>query len=196
MSERELGVKMPKVIDNEYVYQAVMQVVLERGYIGATTKQMAEAAGISEVTLFRKYVSKPELVRQAILWLMEKIDFTAIVRYTGNVEVDLMRMVQTYQDTAVQHGPFFAVILSEVPRNPELANIIAEPIKIFSSMADLLARYQQEGVLKSEHPLHALAALLGPLMYSSLIRGAVSDTPIPALDLANHVNCYLDGRRA
>ena len=103
---------MPKVIENECVYQAVMQVVLERGYVGATTKQMAEAAGVSEVTLFRKYENKPELVRQAITWLMEKIDFTAITRYTGNVEADLMRMVQAYQDTAVQYGPFFTVILS------------------------------------------------------------------------------------
>jgi hypothetical protein len=79
--------------------------------------------------------------------------------------------------------------------NIELAGIIVEPIKVFSSMADLIARYQQEGVLKSEHPLHALAALLGPLMYSSLARGAISDPPVPVLDLSNHVACYLDGRR-
>ena len=186
---------MPKIVRDEEIYRAVMQVVLERGYIGATTKQMAEAADVSEVTLFRKYESKPELVRQAILWLAQKVNFAAIASYTGDVEADLMRVVQTYQDTAVQHGPFFAVILSEVPRNPELSGIIAEPIKIFSSMADLLARYQQEGVLKQEHPLHALAALLGPLMYSSLIRGAVTGSLVPALDLTNHVNCYLEGRR-
>jgi AcrR family transcriptional regulator len=186
---------MPKIVRDEDVYRAVMQVVLERGYLGATTKQMAEAAGVSEVTLFRKYENKPELVRQAITWLVKQIDFAAIAGYTGDMEADLMRMVQAYQDTAVQHGPFFAVILSEVPRNPELAGIIAEPIRIFTSMAGLLARYQQEGALKPEHPLHALAALLGPLMYSSLVRGAISDTPVPALDLSNHVSCYLDGRR-
>jgi hypothetical protein len=82
-----------------------------------------------------------------------------------------------------------------VPRNAELADIVAEPIQIFTTMGDLLMRYQKEGVLKSEHPLHALAALLGPLMYSSLVRNAVSDPPVPSLDLANHVACYLDGRR-
>jgi AcrR family transcriptional regulator len=191
-----LEFEMPKVIDNECVYQAVMQVLLERGYVGATTKQMAEAAGVSEVTLFRKYQNKPELVRQAIIWLVKKVDFATIAGYTGDVEADLTRLVQAYQDTAVQYGPFFAVILSEVPRNPELAGIIAEPIKIFTSMANLLARYQQEGVLKSEHPLHALAALLGPLMYSSLVRGAISDPPVPPLDLSRHVIYFLEGRRA
>ena len=156
---------------------------------------MAEAAGVSEVTLFRKYENKPELVRQAIAWLTGKIDFTTVAGYTGDVETDLMRMVKAYQDTAVQYGPFFAMILSEVPRNIELADIVAEPIRIFRSMADLLARYQKEGVLKAEHPLHALAALLGPLMYSSLVRGAVTSPPVPALDLGNHVTYYLEGRR-
>ena len=42
---------MPKIITDEEIYQAVMQVVSERGYAGATTKQMAEAANVSEVTL-------------------------------------------------------------------------------------------------------------------------------------------------
>ncbi len=186
---------MPKVIENEGVYQAVMQVVLERGYAGATTKQMAEAASVSEVTLFRKYENKPELVRQAIAWLTGKIDFSTVAGYTGDVEADLMRMVLAYQNTAVQYGPFFAMILSEVPRNSELADIVAEPIRIFSSMADLLACYQEEGVLKSEHPLHALAALLGPVMYSSLLRGALSESFVPPLDLTKHVDSYLEGRR-
>jgi AcrR family transcriptional regulator len=185
---------MPKVIDNEWVYEAVLRVVLARGYAGATTKQMAEAADISEVTLFRKYENKSELVRQTITWMTSKIDFAKIARYTGDVEADLLRMVQVYQDTAVQYGPFFAVLLSEVPRNPEMANIIAEPLQMFTSMANLFVRYQEEGVLKSEHPLYALAALLGPLMYSSLIRVAASDPPIPALDLSNHVTSYLQGR--
>ena len=35
---------MPKIIEDEKIYQAVMQVVGERGYAGATTKQMADAA--------------------------------------------------------------------------------------------------------------------------------------------------------
>ena len=48
---------MPKVIKDEKIYGAVMQVVSERGYASATTKQMAELAEVSEVTLFRKYES-------------------------------------------------------------------------------------------------------------------------------------------
>ncbi|MEZ4519923.1 MAG: helix-turn-helix domain-containing protein [Chloroflexota bacterium] len=56
---------MPKIVDDETVFQAAMQAVMSRGYDGATTRQIAESAGISEVTLFRKYGSKSELIKRA-----------------------------------------------------------------------------------------------------------------------------------
>ena len=56
---------MPKIIEDENVYRAAVQVVIKRGYSGATTKQIAEAAGISEVTLFRKYGNKAQLIAQS-----------------------------------------------------------------------------------------------------------------------------------
>ena len=43
---------MPKIVENSKIYLAVIQVVSERGYSGATTKQMADAANVSEMTLF------------------------------------------------------------------------------------------------------------------------------------------------
>ncbi len=54
---------MPKVIADMQIFQAVMEIIAARGYAGATTRQIAEAAGVSEVTLFRKYGSKAELVK-------------------------------------------------------------------------------------------------------------------------------------
>lgn len=43
------GKGLPKILEDRQIYRAVMQVVSERGYFGATTKQMAEAADVSEV---------------------------------------------------------------------------------------------------------------------------------------------------
>ena len=85
---------MPKIIDDEKVYRAAMQVVIERGYARAKTKEIAEAAGISEVTLFRKYGSKAGLVKQAITATAVQMDFTSASHYTGDVAADLERVVQ------------------------------------------------------------------------------------------------------
>jgi AcrR family transcriptional regulator len=77
--------EMPKIVTDETIYNAAMQTVFERGYAGATTKQIAEAADISEVTLFRKYDNKAKLIKQAITAVSNQIDFESATQYSGNV---------------------------------------------------------------------------------------------------------------
>jgi AcrR family transcriptional regulator len=187
---------MPKIVMDADVFRSVMQVITERGYAGATTRQMAEAAGVSEVTLFRKYGSKAHLVKQAVAELASQLDFASAIHYTGDVSADLLRVVQKYEDAAVHFGHFFVALLPEVQRYPELIEIVGAPLGILKSVAQLLARYQEQGDLRQEDPLHAATALLGPLLYTSMLRGAASDVLIPPLDLQNLVVRYLEGHRS
>ena len=186
---------MPKIIDDENVYRAAMQVVIERGYARAKTKEIAEAAGISEVTLFRKYGSKAELVKQAITATAVQMDFTSASHYTGDVAADLVRVVQAYQDLSAQHGQFITTLIGEITRHPELGDLLDAPLQLMEGVAALLARYQDEGVLKPELPLQAVAALLGPLMIANMIRQANAAISLPPLDAARHVDLFLNGRR-
>lgn len=187
---------MPKIVPDEQIYSAALQTVIEKGYAGATTKQIAAAADISEVTLFRKYGNKAELIRQAINNMVKQMDFQGATRYTGDVSADLLRVVELYQGSAEVSGRFFYTILLEIPRNPDLANIINTPFGLFESIGDLVARYQAEDILKKEYPLQAVAGLLGPLMATNIIRNATSEVPMPAPDLKSHVAAFLNGRFA
>jgi len=186
---------MPKVVKDEQIFRAVMQIVSERGYAGATTKQMADAADVSEVTLFRKYGSKQQLVRQAISSIVEQTDFASAAQYTGDIKTDLTRVVQAYQAAAVKHGYFFIALFSEISRHPELLDSFDEPLNIFLSIGKLIARYQNEGILQKEHPLLAVATLLGPMMYIATIRRVKLDIQVPPLDLSAHVIRFLEGHR-
>lgn len=159
---------MPKIVKDEDIYRAVMQVVSKRGYAGATTRQMAEAANVSEVTLFRKHENKLQLVKQAVAELVAQADFEAATRFTGDISADLLRVVQAYQDSAVKHGQIIFMMLSEMPRYPELADLLDIPNEIFTDIGNLFEKYQSQGILRLEHPLHGVAALLGPLMYSAI----------------------------
>jgi len=184
---------MPKILEDEQIYRAVIQVISERGYIGATTKQMADAANVSEITLFRKYGSKQQLAKQAISFIVTQTNFASSVQYTGNVHTDLLRVVQAYQDTAVKNGLFVFALIADMARHPELINSMKEPFTIFQSIGALIRRYQSEGVLKSEHPLHSVAKLLSPLVYISTIRNTKMDDTLPDLDLFEHVTSFLKG---
>ena len=185
---------MPKIIEDEQVYLAALQTITERGYAGATTKQIAEAAHMSEVTLFRKYGSKAELIKQAITAMAEQLDFESATQFTGDVSVDLRRVVQMYQGAAEESGQFIYTIILEIQRYPELAEAISTPLEMFRCIAQLIARYQEEGVLKQEPPMQALAGLLGPLIATNMMRNAVKGIPLPPPDLENHVACFLNGR--
>ena len=48
---------------------AALQVYAEAGSRGATTRRIAEVAGVNEVTLFRHFGSKDSLVRRALEWV-------------------------------------------------------------------------------------------------------------------------------
>jgi AcrR family transcriptional regulator len=185
---------MPKIIADEAVYEAAMQAVIERGYSGATTKQIAAAAGISEVSLFRKYDSKAELVKQAILATAVQMDFSAAARYTGDVTADLQRVVQSYQELSRRYGQFITTLIAEITRQPDLADLLDAPLRLMEDVAALLARYQDEGILQPEPPLQSVAALLGPLMIANMIRQSNTAIPLPPFDPAGHVARFLHGR--
>ncbi len=184
---------MPKILEDEKIYSAVMQVVAERGYTGATTKQMADAANVSEVTLFRKYGSKQKLVKEAISSIISQTDLASSAQYTGDIKADLTRMVQGYEDAAVKHGGFVSALLSEMSRHPELVDSIDEPLNIFLGMGKIIARYQEEGNLQKGHPLHILATLLGPVMYTATMRKATRKISLPPFDIEMHVTRFLKG---
>ena len=186
---------MPKIVKDEEIYRAVIRVVGERGYAGATTKQMAEAANVSEVTLFRKYENKNQLIKQAITAIIAQTDFATASRFTGDISADLLRVVQAYQDSAVKHGQMIFILLSEMPRYPELVELLDAPYQMYTGIGELITRYQVEGVLRKEHSLHAVSALLGPLIYATMMRSAMPSAELPPLDLSHHVNLFLEGRR-
>lgn len=185
---------MPKIIEDAKVYRAVIETIMESGYASATTKLIAEAAGANEVTLFRKYGNKAELVRQAIIAIIEQIDFASVVRYTGNVSDDLLRIVEMYQGAAAENDQFFYTVILEGSRHPELADLLDAPLGLVSNIGQLLARYQEEGTLIQEHPFHAVASLLGPLVINNMLRSASTDIPFPPIDLMALVTNFLNGR--
>lgn len=184
---------MPKIVKDEEIYQAVIQVVSERGFSGATTKQMAETANVSEMTIFRKYENKAELVKQAISFLVEQTDFSSAAKYTGDVHADFLRVVQAYQDSAVKHGFFFSALLSEISRYPELVEALDKPLEIFTAIGKLVTRYQSNGVLRKGYPTYIVAALLGPLIYSAMLGEFLLNSELPPRDLSNYVTGFLKG---
>jgi AcrR family transcriptional regulator len=190
------SVRLPAVtprVDDDHILDAAIAVVIARGYTGATTREIAAKAGINEVTLFRRFESKARLVQAAIHRELAQTAET-LEAPTGDLEADLLAVLERYCATYSSHGGLPLVIILEVSRNPELADLIAEPAAAQVALRTLIASYQADGQLVDEPPALAVNALLGPLLAHAVDTqlGIATSTPPTAHAL---LDGFLGGRR-
>jgi AcrR family transcriptional regulator len=184
---------MVRSVSDTQILDAALDVLVQHGYVGATTRQIAAAAGINEVTLFRRFGSKQNLLKIAVE--QEAAAFAAAgIEYSGDVAADLLRVVQFYQHIVQERGRVITVLLTEVPRHPELLELMQTPMTIMARIMALIERYQDEGILVREPPAQAFTALVGALLLEGLLsytsRGRIGPTITPEALVHN----YLAGR--
>ena len=81
------------------IMDATMTLIIDKGYSGATTKDIAKLAGVNESTIFRRFDGKKEIVIAAMelpKWnpKLSESDFT----YQGNLEEDLISFSEVYMN--------------------------------------------------------------------------------------------------
>jgi AcrR family transcriptional regulator len=191
---RKMVVEMPKIVDEDEVFKAVVTVLMNKGYDNATTAEMAAAANIHEATLFRKYESKARLVILAIENQLSNAPLGK-VRYTGRLEEDLNAILQAYIDTIRENGTIIPTMLLEMPRHPELESALEITTSNLQRVANVIKRYQDEGLLRNEPPLLMISILIGPLMVNQMLIQADIDWSITEIDLHDYVEGFLHGRK-
>ncbi len=185
---------MPKIIDEAIIFRTVIDRLVSHGYEGATTKEIADIAGVNEVTLFRKYGSKAELFEKAIHHQLADTPLNKLL-YTGELEADLIAIIEAYMKTNEMYGEIIPTILAELPRHPDLKGAFKTPWENIQFVIKIIQAYQAQGYLKQEPPLNSLNALIGPIMTSQMIRRANLGFPVPELDPREHVDTFLHGRK-
>lgn len=177
------------------ILRAGLELLAEKGYKGAITREIATRAGISEVTLFRHYKSKHELMREAINNIAPPIE-QILPPITGNLKADLSQFVGNINGLIEANKGLVIRLLPELLRHPELHGD-GQPkgfMRAFGGGGAFLAHYQQAGLLhKNELPEQMVLALVGPLMARVLLAGAWG-LMLP-IDLEAYVQGFLEGRR-
>jgi AcrR family transcriptional regulator len=185
---------MPKIINEDEVFKAVLKLLVTRGYDRATTSELAAAANMHEATLFRKYGSKVGLIERAI---EQQLSTTPLhdVSYTGDLRADLIAILEAYAATVEAYGEIMPMLLIEIPRHPELKNTLQTPLANIQGIMHLLARYQAEGHLKEEPPMTSVNVLLAPIMVTEMYRRVDANLPAAPIDIQEYVDAFLQGRR-
>jgi AcrR family transcriptional regulator len=185
---------MPKKIDEENLFLEVVRTIVDLGIGKATTKQIAKAAGVNEVTLFRKYGNKSGLICEAFQQILATSPLNEL-DYSGNLESDLIRIVKAYKETSFLYGEVIPIIIAEIPRDPDLRELLDPFLSVVQSIMKIIQIYQREGVLRNEPGFSAVSALLGPIIISRMLQKTNPDFQVDEIEDQRYVKAFLDGRR-
>jgi AcrR family transcriptional regulator len=154
---------MPRRVDDDAILDAVVAMVVAHGYAGATTRQIASAAGVNEVTLFRRFGNKRQMVLAAVHRSVGQLGERAFTA-SGDLEADLLQVLEYYVALFRSRASLPLVLILEASRNPELEGLLREPLGLQIGLRSLIEEYQRSGRLVSEPPAQAANALLGPVL--------------------------------
>ncbi|MCG8347804.1 MAG: hypothetical protein MI924_08505, partial [Chloroflexales bacterium] len=87
-----------------------------------------------------------------------------------------------------------AMLITEIPRQPELIELLQTPLAIIGTITAIIARYQREGALGEEPPMQAFVSLVRPLFMGGVIGLVHPDVVVVSFDPTEQVRRYLHGR--
>ncbi len=159
-----------KETTQEKILEAALKLFSEKGFLGATTKEIAKRAGISEVTLFRYFKTKEQLFIQVLEYysflprlkeVLEKVK-------DDSLEIALESIAQNFLEVLRTKKALIQIIQSEIFRYPEIIKktfiFIIE--KIFKDLALYFEDLQKKEVIKKEIPSILLAQAFLGLFFS------------------------------
>lgn len=149
----------------ERILEAALGLFSKKGFLGATTRQIAEEARTAEVTLFRHFASKEKLFEEVINTytflpaLRELLPEVEKMTYRDA----LLRIARRYLDALAMRGDLVRIMQSEVRRYPDTVHRVYEVFieEMFGTLASYLARMQQKGALRSFDSVLGARAFLG-----------------------------------
>ena len=169
----------------EQLLAATVRVVTEHGWRGATTRRIAEAAGVNEVTLFRHFGSKDTLIREAMCWNAERAPIAMLPDEPGDARAELTDWALTHYAHLVEVRGHIRKTIGEFEQHPNLEDWPRRVPKHLSTMLEqYLTRLRARGLTRGDwQPRAAASLLLGTLFADAISRDLMPDhLPSPAED--------------
>lgn len=129
----ESSKRLPPEARREQIVQSALQVFIEKGYSATTTAELAKAAGISEVTLFRHFKSKQEIFLAGV----EPILFDSLIHEPPQLNhspgrEDLTHMLYQRIKFLADHQGIIRLILNDYALRETEMNVVERMSKVLS----------------------------------------------------------------
>lgn len=161
----------------DQILHIAMRLFAERGFRGTTTKEIAQAAGVSEAMVFRHFANKDELYRAII-------DHKACNPLDIKTPLEKMaELAKDKDDYALFYGlalnalnkhrddpNFMRLLLYAALEGHELAQMFFENfvVEVYNFLGTYIEERQREGVFRQMEPRIIVRSFIGTIMHHSL----------------------------
>jgi AcrR family transcriptional regulator len=187
----------------ERILDAGLRTFAEKGFTGATTKEISMKAGVNEVTLFRHFGSKEALFASVIQ------ERSPLAEIRGKVSVDTDAPVDELLESSARtvlailkaNRHLFMMILGDAWRVPKMRSAISEfgVEKGVEFVTGLMATLIAAGKIREMDPRVAARSLIGMIqsyyITRYLLAGEEPERKEEERMIAGFVGIFLDGVR-
>lgn len=129
----------------ERILDAAMIVFSENGFKGATTIKIAKEAGVNEITIFRKFKSKENLLKAVIekklSETLARLDLILCEEKSADVEVCIKTLAISLNQFLDERMDFIFMLVTQGRKKPEIMGLFTQFRK---KLVEHLSEYFQE----------------------------------------------------
>ncbi len=149
---------------------AAARVFAETGYRGATTRRIAQVAGVNEVSLFRHCGSKGELILAALHHFGEAAPQAALPEEPEDPERELTDWARRHLRHLISVRSLIRAAIGESEEHQELAACGSEhPRRVGRQVHEYLVRLQERGLAAGDFDAGAASAMLMGTLFSDAL---------------------------
>ncbi len=177
------------------ILAAAARVYAQYGFRGATTRLIASEAGVNEVTLFRTFGSKAELLQEMLKSQMISAEVPTLPVVVGDPHVEMTAWCARVLEYLRGHADIVRKTIAEAEERPDAACAACEkPNEAGASLARYAVQLNDQGLADPDADIHTsvsmfMSAMYGDALYREIMPEAF---PQPAKDApAKYVHTFL-----
>jgi AcrR family transcriptional regulator len=147
--------------------EAALVAFAESGTRGATTRRIAQEAGVNEVTLFRHFKNKDELIHAALTMFVERVERRPLPEHPLEPKAELLEWARSHYRELVKHRSFIRKVMSEHEENPGHCTVgLKASAGIATELTSYLTRLKRTRLAEGDWDERAAASMLMGALFS------------------------------
>jgi AcrR family transcriptional regulator len=156
-----------KTTTKQQLLEATLKLISEKGYLGATTREISRQAGVTELTLFRHFGTKERLFEELLNSYTFLPRLKEILPSLDQLpyEEALTLIAMNFLLTLKKRKPMIKILLTEIHLYPEKIRHAYSAIvnESRATLGNYFATLQKKGVMRRVPPESAVRAFTGML---------------------------------